>query len=683
MYRFKKNLVFLIVAILLIGSKRVEAQTVFDQFKETFIGKYSFVDTKGKWGNFEYFQRKSDGQIAYCIEPGLPKSNESYMGKSDLKLNELAEFVHLTEEQLYQVSLIAYFGYGYQGNTGNEWIVATQALIWKALGRDFHFTSRIDATHPSQYIIDTPEEIQNKMNAIEEKIAWYLRKPDFNQKLQIAYKTTYQYQSEFLENFHLKDTYNATANFSKNHELEIRPNSLDGGRVVLQKETKDWLHYFVVYASDLGQNMFVPGNLPPLEVSLDFEVVRNVIHLKKYDAISRKCDAQLNTSLMGSVYGLYTYDGKHIQDLVIDVHCSAHFYDLPNGKYYIQEIQPGLNYALDPNQYYFEFKEGQFEQEVISYEDIPKGQIRLKKMDSKNKSCLAQGSATLEGAIYGIYQKDGRLVEELKVKNCEALSKKDLPIGEYYVKEIKAPQGYMKDPKQYSFKITALNVDTIITISVLEKVYETELILNKYYLKNNLAFQEEGAEFEIFLDNRRIKTIKTNAFGQASIVLPYGHYVIKQVKALEGYHLVASFSFQVNEDSQEKESITLYNKPFKGRVELLKLDYVTDAPLSQAKFKICKEMGECFDELETDKNGLININDLEYGTYYFQEIKAPKGYALNQNKIYFNISKDEDLVLLKAYNEQEVNVPNTLKEENRPFLLFLLVVGVILYKKKF
>ncbi len=683
LFKFKRSiLMFCCMLFFYVG--RVNATTVTDQFKETFIGSYSFVDTKGKWGNFEYFQRKSDGQIAYCIEPGIPKSNETYVGKSDLAMSELSTFVHLTEEQLFKVSLIAYFGYGYQGNVGNEWIVATQSLIWKETGRDFQFTSRIDANQPSKYIIDTPKEIQEKMAIIERNVALYLRKPDVDQQhLKIAYGSSYFYQNDFLEGYEIKKSQNATTiNYRKN-EIVITPHSFESGNVLLQKELKDWSSSFIVYASDKGQNMLVPGNLPPLNVQFDFEVVRNVVHLKKYDAINKRCEAQLNSSLVGSVYGLYSFDGYHLDDLIIGEDCSAHYYDLSNGKYYIQETKAGTNYALDSNKYYFEFKENQFEHEIISYENLLMSQIRIQKRDSKTKSCLAQGEASLDGAIYGIYKKDGTLIDELVLQDCEALSKKELVVGEYYIKEIKAPKGYKLDNKKYSFEITSSNVLDILEIEVFEQVYETRLTLNKFYFKYGLPLKEEGAKFEIYFNNQLIDTIVTNKNGEASIDLPYGKYVIKQTKSIEGTHVMNDMEFVVDEHSDEKEVLTIYNPSVKGSVQLLKVDAATEFPLAHAKFQLCRETGECFKEMETNEEGILRVDDLDYGSYYFQEIKAPKGYALNNEKLYFHLSKDGELISLKTSNEQEVMVPSTSMNKKQNYgLLFLFVLGVIFYKKK-
>ena len=684
MKNFKKRFGCLVVLLVMLLCVSVKAASVTDYFKETFIGSYSFVDSKGHWGNFEYFQRKSDGKVAYCIEPGISKSDEEYIGYYDLGMNELAGYVSLTEEQLNRVSLIAYFGYGYQGNTGYEWIVATQSLIWRETGRDFQFTSRIDEENPRKYIIDTPREIQEKMDEIERNIAHYLQKPSIdNQTIKIAYGTTHFYNDPLLEGYEVKKSTNATTFYYKKNELVVTPHTYNGGEVLLEKKISDWDTNFIVYQSDKGQNMLVPGNVPAISVRFDYEVVRTLLKLKKYDAINRSCFAQANSSLEGSIYGLYRDDGSYVMDLIIDVNCNAMVSDLPFGRYYIQETKAGKNYSLDPNKYYVEFYDYQPQQEVVSYEELLKGQIRIEKYDSKNNTCSPQGNASLEGAIYGIYKKDGTLIQELTLNDCEALSNRDLDFGDYYVQEIKAPKGYKLDLNQYAFNINEDTIKAILPIVVTDEVYESYLKINKYYLKLGIPMPEDGAVFEIYLGHKLIDTLTTDKNGQARIKLPYGTYTIKQIGTIAGYYLMEDSEVVVDENSLSVTEVTFYNKPFKGNVEINKFDEASKVPLVNATFKVCTTDEECLYEVSTGEDGKILIEGLEYGSYYIQEIQAPLGYALKKEKIYFEIVQDEDVVELDVFDEQEVRVPNTgLDNKKTNFMFLFLIVGGILYKKK-
>lgn len=161
--QLKKFLKGLFVACFLFGIQEVLASTRNDTFQSAFIKEYGYVESREHFGNFQHFTRVGDGSTAYCIEPGVSLSTGVYDGFYDLSLEEKANRVSLSKEQLERVSLIAHFGWGYQGHYGNDWIVATQTMIWKETGRSISFTSRYNPSDPWKYVIATPREIEEHM----------------------------------------------------------------------------------------------------------------------------------------------------------------------------------------------------------------------------------------------------------------------------------------------------------------------------------------------------------------------------------------------------------------------------------------------------------------------------------------------------------------------------------------
>lgn len=101
--------------------------------------------------------------------------------------------------------------------------------------------------------------------------------------------------------------------------------------------------------------------------------------------------------------------------------------------------------------------------------------------------------------------------------------------------------------------------------------------------------------------------------------------------------------------SGEKDSITL-----------VKIDDTTSEKLLGAQFKLYKvttdyNNGTEVTEKTTDSNGTLTFEKLSYDTvYYYQEIKAPDGYAKDNTKHYF---------IIKGNNYQEAynNIPNEIK----------------------
>lgn len=97
------------------------------------------------------------------------------------------------------------------------------------------------------------------------------------------------------------------------------------------------------------------------------------------------------------------------------------------------------------------------------------------------------------------------------------------------------------------------------------------------------------------------------------------------------------------------------NETVRSAVELVKKDEDGNA-LPGAVFKLFNEDGTSakgkngeISELTTGQDGKIKVDGLGQGKYYFQEIKAPEGYALNTTKIPFEVKKS-------GKNQQDVVV---------------------------
>lgn len=184
--------------------------------------------------------------------------------------------------------------------------------------------------------------------------------------------------------------------------------------------------------------------------------------------------------------------------------------------------------------------------------EVNSGDITINKFDSENKNRV---EATLEGAVYGIYNKD-ELINTVETNEEGIAYVDDLPVGEYYVKEIKASSGYQLDTNIYLAKITKENKNII--INSYENIIKGNLVINKYYGEDDNYNLEDKAKFEIYdSNNNLIDSLETNN-GSVNTELAYGDYYIVQIEGINGYNFIDKFKISIRE---EKDYIfDLYNE---------------------------------------------------------------------------------------------------------------------------
>lgn len=137
---------------------------------------------------------------------------------------------------------------------------------------------------------------------------------------------------------------------------------------------------------------------------------------------------------------MYKKDEK-IDQKTTDKNGEIIFSNLPVGLYYAIEKDTPEGYMANSEKINFKIgynEKNDFtdEQEVIN--ERKKANITIKKLDREtNKS--------LEGAEFGLYDSKGNLIEQVAT-NQDGYAKftKDIPTGNYTIKEIKAPNGYIE-----------------------------------------------------------------------------------------------------------------------------------------------------------------------------------------------------------------------------------------------
>jgi len=399
-----------------------------------------------------------------------------------------------------------------------------------------------------------------------------------------------------------------------------------------------------------------------------------------------------NTGLKGAQFALYKkgVSTPVYTELESDQDGYVRVSELEWGTYYFKETKAPYGYILDDKtEYAFEINAKNVSAEVtvdlkgneLRVDNTPiLGQAELVKKNSENED-------PIEGAEFTLFTAEGVIVNGYEKmtsdKNGVIRTGKDLRAGSYYFMETKAAPGYTKTDDKYEFTITQANMDKVVKAGgdgiALNppKLGKAELL--KYTLDEDGTTKKplSGAVFTLYRQNKwfifntseKVDDYVTNAKGIIRVEdLAWGDYYFEETKAPEGYEpFKGKISFTINatqlDYTGEYKRMECENTPLKGSVKLIKkyaIDDKIQGPLEGAKFRFFRRDNGISTEIAstetdglytTDKNGEITITSLDWGTYYFEEIEAPEGYALPANTI------SRDLVIDASSVEDSIKTP--------------------------
>ena len=181
--------------------------------------------------------------------------------------------------------------------------------------------------------------------------------------------------------------------------------------------------------------------------------------------------------------------------------------DLPLGRYYVVETKAPEGFVLNPEPVkvaltYQDQETPIVEAEAIVGNDRQKVAISVEKQDAEN-------GRVLSGAVFGIYNKkdiqangkvlvkaDTLLQEMTSDENGMATCTLDLPFGEYYVKELKAPEGFVSSDEVLEFVAEYQGQETkIVSLQAVKKNEPTTAEFTKVDLTTGVEL--EGARLKV------------------------------------------------------------------------------------------------------------------------------------------------------------------------------------------
>ena len=614
--------------------------------------------------------KRSDGQFAYCIQPFLEFVEGNLKTSYD---DNYASVNHVTQEQWDRISLLAYYGYQYENHTDSKWYIITQMMIWKTVDptSDIYFTDVLDGNRISLY----EAEIKKLDKLVEE----HYKVPNFvhRQEPFMLHETRLWGDENYvLSKYKVTNTSKVTTRTNGNN-IYITANQFGKGMIEFTKASTKYKSGPVIYSDGTSQSLLVPGNYNPIQVQVDIDIVAGRLQITKVDSETNLPSPQGQASLKGATYNIHNLKDEYITTITIGNDGTGISGYIPYGSYYVYETKSGIGYYRNKQAYHFKINSTDTVN-IVTPEDVIKGRIQVTKVDKETNQCVSQGGANLKGAQYGVYDYNNSLVDTIVIQeDCIGISK-ELPYGNYTVKEVTSSLGYQLDPKDYPINI--ISSDTI-SITSKEEIIKGKIQIKKVDKDTNQCKAQgeaslSGAEYGVYNHNDTLVdtiVIQEDCIG-ISKELPYGNYIVKEVASSLGYQLDPE-DYLINITSNDIISVTLKEEITKGKIQIKKVDKDTnqckaqgEASLIGAKYGIYDSNHLLVDILVIQHNCKAISKELVYGTYTIQELESSLGYLINpkiipikiEQKQVYPVTTTEEVLknkieIYKFYEKEDMN----------------------------
>lgn len=345
-----------------------------------------------------------------------------------------------------------------------------------------------------------------------------------------------------------------------------------------------------------------------------------------------------NTPIEGVKFDILDENKEHIITIETNEKGLAGVQNLPLGTYYYQEIEAPDNVIIDNGVYEFKLEtKDQIVRKDIVNEKV-KGSLKITKVDDEDK--------VIAGVKFNVLDENKNVVDEIVTNENGIAVSKELTPGTYYYKEVEVPDGYVLDGEEHKFEIT--NDVTLVAVEVVNEKAKGSLQITKYDSNGSTL---AGVEFDILDENKNVVDhIVTDENGKAeSKKLPLGTYYYKETKAPDNVVMdEAEHQFVLNENNQVVQK-TVVNDVKHGKLKIIKVDE-NNEPLAGVTFEILDKDMNVIDEMVTNEEGIAESIELEKGTYYYRETKAPEGIKVDSSLHEFTIEEDGQNVIENVIN---------------------------------
>lgn len=177
-----------------------------------------------------------------------------------------------------------------------------------------------------------------------------------------------------------------------------------------------------------------------------------------------------------------------------------------------------------------------------------------------------------------------------------------------------------------------------------------------------------GGEFKVYDSEAKTNTVGTYTTGSngkvevTNTLLP-GDYWVGETKVPDNLVLDTTLH-KITIEANKTTTYTQTNKWKQGYAELSKQDDYGNLIKKSAEFDVYNPSGVKIGSI-TMVNGVAKTGLLDYGKgYYFLETKAPDGYLISSDKIYFDITEDGATVKVTAKNKHVTGSITLTKQDS-------------------
>lgn len=431
--------------------------------------------------------------------------------------------------------------------------------------------------------------------------------------------------------------------------------------------------------------------------------VENLPHEKGVAVLKESPDG---TRLKGAEFALYEEDDTEIRKVTTDKAGVALFTGLKSGSYYIKETKAPAGYKpLDKRFGFIIDANGDLRGDGFSGDGLYTLTVENSPLEYgfqvKKVSANDEGR-TLPGAKFRIL---GGGLDRTYTTEANGLTEQiTLPIGEYTLTEMKAPEGYVINGagRHISVKADGIYLDgdelgegeaiTIRNAPVNFKLRLVKVDADTNQPLANVAFilkGEYGGTHSLITGSNGITD---------TISLAPGKYTLSEVAAAEGYAIpLNGWGFTVKEGTVQQVTntsevtewsfnrglltLTLKNSRIYGGLTIEKTDGKDGSALAGAEFTVAGSDGTpltfiknngryeaatgegASSTIATDANGKAYITGLKFGNYTVKETKAPEGYVLKEDRHSIAISRQQTEVTLRLKNDKAMYKVTAIKQD--------------------